>query len=85
MTAIDTGDSERRARASSRGSSSSQVRRVPSPVSGSLSASAPTRERSSSRSIATAAWAASSESMSAIASGIDSTAWRQIRISTPAI
>jgi hypothetical protein len=58
---------------------------VPRPVSGSDSASAPTRERSSSRSIAAAACAASSESMSATASGIASTAWRQIRISTPAI
>ena len=79
-----TGASERRARASSRGSSSSHVRRVGRPVSPSDSASAPTRERSSSRSIATAAWAASSASMSATASPIASTAWRQIRISTPA-
>ena len=61
-TARQSGASARRARASSRGSSASNMRRVARPVSGSLSASSPTRARRPACSIATAAWAATSRS-----------------------
>src|SRR3954454_10479697 len=85
ITARVSGASLRRARAISRGSPSSHARRVGRPVSGSESASAPTRERSSSRSIATAACEARTPSISATASGTASTEWRQMRMRTPAI
>ena len=71
-------------RASSRGSSSSNIRRVASPVSGSVNDSPASRARSVACSIATAACAASSRSTPLGASGSASSGTRQITISTPA-
>ena len=64
-TAIATGVSPRRARASSRGSSSSYTRRVTRPVKESVSASAATRARRPACSMAIAAWEATSFSTTA--------------------